>query len=100
MWFPGNRTYVIFPQLPDGGAFTGPYTFPQVQLSPDSNPYTTPGSNFAPSAGNAAEFSGLPDGRTDAFQVTNNTCSPYFLWLQVAQERPASASGPSDAGGD
>ena len=109
MELPGQRTYVISPQLPDGGPFVGPYTFPQVYLSADPNPYTFVGSNFAPSAGNPTEFSGLPDGGFDGFLVINNTCSKYFLWLQVAQEHPAtpvaadastSSEGSSEAGRD
>ena len=91
LWFPPERTYVIKPQLSDGGAFVGPYTFPQVLLSADPNPYTNGGSNFAQSAGNTAEFAGVSK---DTFQVTNNTCSPYYLWLQVAQEYPSDGAAP------
>jgi hypothetical protein len=99
LWFPGQRTYIISPQLPnDAGPFTGPYTF-QAQISADPSPYTTAGSNFAPSAGNTTEFSGvLPDGRTNGFQVMNGTCSAYYLWLQVTQENAPDAGkavGPS-----
>jgi hypothetical protein len=97
MNFPGQRTYLIYPQLPDGGAMVGPFLFESVQVSADPNPYASP-SNFAPSAGNITEFSGLPDGGMTGFSVTNNTCSPYYLWLQVAPEYPAPA--PADAGTD
>ena len=92
LWFPGQRTYIISPQLRDGGPLKGPYTF-QAWISADPNPYTTSGSNFAPSAGNPTEFSGvLPDGGTNGFVVMNGTCSPYYLWVQATQE------GALDAG--
>lgn len=101
-WFPGQRTYRIVPLLPDGGALAGPYTFPQVLLSADPRPWPTAGSNFAQSAGNTAEFSSLDSG-TIGFQVTNNTCSPYYLWLQVAPEGQAAGAVPAlpeDGGAD
>jgi hypothetical protein len=103
--FPGGQTYTIRPKRADGTAFLGPYTF-QVLLSADTNPYTTDGANFAPSAGNTAEFTGLyEDGGVDGkvntgFQVTNNTCSKYYLWLRVDEETQAGASSLGDGGVD
>jgi hypothetical protein len=97
LWFPGQRTYTISPQPADGGTpLPGPYEF-VMYLSVDPNPWTTAGSNFAPSAGNPTEFGGLPDGGMDGFQVTNDSCSPYYLWLQATPARPATTL---DAGAD
>ncbi len=111
LWFPGQRTYTIYPDLNDGGRLLGPYVFSGF-ISADSEPYTTPGSNFVQGAGNSVEFSGLPyeagttpDGsamvvqQTYGFQVTNDTCSPYYLWLQVTPEAPFDP-GAGDAGTD
>ena len=96
--FPGGQTYNIRPQRADGTPFLGPYTF-QVFLSLDQNPYTTGGTNFAPSAGNTAEFTGLyvDGGVNTGFQVTNNTCSKYYLWLRVDEETQAGPSSVSSA---
>ena len=88
MNFPGQLTYVIHPKLPDGGPFVGPYFFSELWVSADPNPYSNPGSNSAPSSGNITEVSELA-GDPTGFQVTNNTCSPYYLWMAVAQEYPA-----------
>jgi hypothetical protein len=85
MNFPGQVSYYIYPQLPDGGPFVGPYV-PTAFVSTDPNPYTNAGSNFSQSAGNIVEFSGLPDGGMTGIVVTNDTCSPYFLRLQFVQE--------------
>jgi hypothetical protein len=91
MNFPGQRSYIIYPLFPDGGPIQGPFIPESVQVSADPSPYPAP-SNFAPSSGNITEFSGLPDGGTTGFQVTNNTCSPYFLYLQMAYPRDAGAT--------
>jgi len=111
-WVPFAQqvTYVIYPQLPDGGLFVGPYTYPQIYISADANPYTNPGSSFSEGAGNAVNITGLPpsDAGLYGFEVTNNTCTAYYLFLQVAQEGspnvppPATpdASAPTDASGD
>jgi hypothetical protein len=92
-WFPGQRTYVVHPP------FKGPYTFPQIFLSADANPYSTDGSNFAASAGNTAEISDVNDDLR-SFKITNNTCSPYYLWLQVAPQGQADGAVPEDGGAD
>jgi hypothetical protein len=100
MDFPGQRTFLIYPQLPDGGPFLGPYTFPDIEVSADPSPEANAASNFAPSAGNIAEISVLPDGGLNGFQVTNDTCSPYFLWMQVAQENAGAPNAGADAAAD
>jgi hypothetical protein len=103
MSFPGQQTFIIYPTLPDGGPFVGPYLPQDVYVSPDPNPDTTSGSNFVNAAGNIAEFSGLPDGGATGFMVFNDTCSPYYLWLSVLQQYPPDAgasSTPADAGAD
>jgi hypothetical protein len=98
LWFPGQRTYTISPLGADNKTpLPGPYEF-VAYISADPTPYTTAGSNFAPSAGNPTEFGGLPDGGMNGFQVMNGSCSPYYLWLQVRQEPPVSTQdGGSDA---
>jgi len=93
--YPGSQTYVFYPTLPDGGPFVGPYIPTQFLVSADPDSYTNPGSNGAIAAGNLGEFSGLPDGGLTGFVLTNDTCSPYFLWLAVAQEY---ATAESDGG--
>jgi hypothetical protein len=95
--FPGLTSYTIFPTLEDGGPFPGPYV-PYALVSADPNPYTNGnGSNFAPSAGNITEFAGVgPNG----ISVFNNTCSPFFLWLQLAQQNPPGAPSAPDASDD
>jgi hypothetical protein len=103
MSFQGQLTYYIFPQLPDGGPFVGPYTYPEIEISADPNPEANPSSNFAPGAGNPVEVLALPDGGTTGFTVFNNTCSTYYLWMQVAQEYTPDAAAsppPPDAGTD
>jgi hypothetical protein len=104
--FPPQITYnITLPPLPDGGAFLGPYV-PVANISADANPYVDPQNNFAPSAGNTTQVTGLyVDGgvRGDAslplvnvgVSVTNNTCTPYFLWLQLAQDTPLDADAGS-----
>ncbi len=93
--FDGQESYYLYPTFSDGGRMPGPYTFPEIMVSADKNPYTNPNSNFAPSAGNIAEILPLDGG----FQVMNNTCSQYYLWMQVAQEYGA-APGGGDSGTD
>jgi hypothetical protein len=93
MNFPGQISYTIYPELPDGGPFVGPYLQSICYVSTDPNPGVNGASNYSPCAGNLAEFSVLPDGGTTGFVVTNDTCSPYFLWLQVVQEYPPSGGG-------
>jgi hypothetical protein len=107
MSFPQERTYTIYPKLPDGGPLVGPYIL-FANVSPDPDNYTTSGSNYAGGAGNIAEFTQSADldgGRTDHFQVTNETCSPYYLWIQATPQYAAvvgTADAPdaSDAGAD
>lgn len=99
MNFPGQLTYVIHPKLPDGGPFVGPYFFSELWVSADPNPYSNPGSNSAPSSGNITEVSELA-GDPTGFQVTNNTCSPYYLWMAVAQEYPGAPDAGADAAAD
>jgi len=94
MTFPGQITYVIYPKLADGGPFTGPYE-PTANISADPDPGANAASNYAPSAGNATQLSALPDGGLDGIQVTNNTCTPYYLWLKLEKQPPRTE--PSDA---
>jgi hypothetical protein len=101
MNFPGQISYYVYPQLPDGGPFVGPYLPGTCMVSADPNPESpdggAAGSNAAYCAGNLAELMALPDGGQTGFIVTNDTCSPYFLWLEVAQEYPdAGANGATD----
>jgi hypothetical protein len=98
MSFPAQITYLVHPLLPDGGLFPGPYIPTNVLVSPD--PFPNSGSNFAPSAGNIAEFSS--DVGTNGISVFNDTCSNYYLWFQLEQEspQPDAASSPLDASAD
>ena len=101
MNFPGQISYYVYPELPDGAPFVGPYLYFGCMVSPDPNPLSpaggAAGSNGAFCAGNLAEFMALPDGGQTGFIVTNDTCSPYYLWLEVAQEYPdAGTNGAAD----
>ncbi len=91
-------------------------------VSADPSPGDNATSNFAQAAGNLVELTErLPDGGTSGFQMKNDTCSPYYVWLQVAPEYPPGADAavgpvqrdgstlgssgssdgsPADAGGD
>ncbi len=95
MDFPGQRSYVIYPLLPDGGPFVGPYLL-NASVSADQNPGSNPNSNWAPSAGNITEFSNLPDGGNTGFIVTNDTCTEYFLFVTATQDY-ATAAPSADA---
>jgi hypothetical protein len=104
-WLPfnGGDTYWINPVMNfDGGGppFTGPYNGIQILVSPDPQP--NPGSNFAIASGNIAEVATVwdPTGKFDVgFRVTNATCAPYYLWLQITRHLPP-APLPLDAGDD
>ena len=96
MSLPPQVTYIIYPQLPDGRPFVGPYV-PAAQISAYQSPYfpdpsTNAGANFAQSAGNPTQFAGLDDGGLTGFQVMNNTCTQYYLFLTLSHEPPLAAS--------
>jgi hypothetical protein len=104
MDFPPERTYTIYPKLPDGGPFLGPWLL-TGDVSPDPSPATTQGSNFANLAGNLGEFeqdTATDGGRPTYFTITNETCSPYWVWVSATQEYADTDGGlfASEAGSD
>ena len=69
-------------------------------MSPDPQP--NPNSNFASASGNLAEVAtilGSGPGDDIGFRITNATCAPYYIWVQITRLLP-DAGPPLDAGND
>jgi len=110
LYFPGGRTYTIFPLMttdPASPRFWGPYTTFQAYLSTDPNPATT--GNFTEGSGNIAEWFLVTDPSASqyaaqsavdaaapvpAFNIVNASCAEYYLRIVVTR------SLPDDAGVD
>lgn len=94
LWFPRQRYYIFDVRAFGGRAPTA--IFPYISGTPEP---TKNGGNYAPAAGNLAEiFSAGPN----RFDIKNDSCSDYYLYVVVdlpplPPEAPADDAG-ADAG--